>query len=67
MMEFYCNHIDKLGMAAYHETDMPENVEFYERFGYEVIGKESILGFQNCYLWRSSKNAESSNNKNLHA
>ena len=52
LMEYYCSHIDKLGMAAYHETDRPENVKFYERFGYEVIGEETILDFPNWYFWR---------------
>ncbi len=54
LMEYYCNHIDKLGMAAYHETDSkPENVKFYERFGFKVIGEETILDFPAWYLWRS--------------
>jgi predicted N-acetyltransferase YhbS len=52
LMEYYCHHIDSLGMAAYHETDRPENVEFYERFGYTVTGEETILGFPNWYMWR---------------
>jgi predicted N-acetyltransferase YhbS len=52
LMEYYCNHIDSLGMAAYHETDRPENVKFYERFGYKVTGKETILDFPNWYMWR---------------
>ena len=55
MMEYYCNHIDESGMAAYHETDRPENVKFYERFGFKVIGEEAILGFPNWYLWRPSR------------
>ncbi len=52
MMEYYCNHVDKLGMAAYHETDQPQNVKFYERFGFKVVGEESINGVLNWYLWR---------------
>ncbi len=52
MMEYYCNHVDKLGMAAYHETDRPQNVKFYERFGFKVVGEESINGVTNWYLWR---------------
>jgi hypothetical protein len=64
MMKFYCNHVDKLGMAAYHETDKPENVKFYERFCHEVIGEESIMGFQDWYLWRSP-NGWTSRDKNL--
>ncbi len=52
LMEYYCNHIDGLGMAAYHETDRPENVKFYEKFGFRVIGEELIMDFPNWYMWR---------------
>jgi ribosomal protein S18 acetylase RimI-like enzyme len=52
MMEYYCKHVDELGMAAYHETDRPQNVRFYERFGFKVVGEESINGVPNWYLWR---------------
>ena len=52
MMEYYCNYVDKLGMAAYHETDRPENIKFYERFGFQVIGEEMIIDFPNWYMWR---------------
>jgi ribosomal protein S18 acetylase RimI-like enzyme len=52
MMEYYCKHVDGLGMAAYHETDTPANVKFYERFGFKVVGEESITGVTNWYLWR---------------
>jgi GNAT superfamily N-acetyltransferase len=52
MMEFYCKQIDLTGLAAYHETDRPENVTFYQKFGFEVIGEERILDFDNWYLWR---------------
>ena len=52
MMEYYCNHVDKLGMAAYHETDRPENVKFYQRSGFQVIGQETIMDFPTWYMWR---------------
>ena len=39
-------------MAAYHETDRPENIKFYERFGFQVIGEEMIIDFPNWYMWR---------------
>ena len=53
MMEYYCNHVDRLGMSAYHETDSKlENVKFYQRFGFKVIGEETILDFPCWYLWR---------------
>ena len=62
LMEYYCNYIDQLGMAAYHETDRPENVKFYERFGYQIIGEETILDFENWYLWRPAKQVDSADN-----
>ncbi len=52
MMEYYCSHVDGLGMAAYHETDRLENVWFYQRFGFKVVGQETIMGFPNWYMWR---------------
>ena len=56
MMEYYCNHVDKLGMAAYHETDSrPDNVKFYERFSFQVIGEETIMDFPVWYLWRPAR------------
>jgi ribosomal protein S18 acetylase RimI-like enzyme len=55
MMEYYLNHVDGLEMATYHETDRPENVKFYERFGFQVIGEETIMDFPNWYMWRSQQ------------
>ena len=52
MMEHYCKHVDEFGMAAYHETDRPQNVKFYERFGFKVVREESINGVPNWYLKR---------------
>ena len=51
-MEFYCNHIDILEIDAYHETDRPENIGFYQKFGFEVIGEEIIFDFPNWYMLR---------------
>ena len=42
MMEFYCSKVDETAMAAYHETDRPENVDFYKKFGFEVISEEFL-------------------------
>ena len=54
LMEYYCNIIDSKNMDAYHETDKPENVRFYQKFGFEVIGEESILNIPNWYMWRTA-------------
>jgi ribosomal protein S18 acetylase RimI-like enzyme len=55
LMAFYCNRIDNEKMDAYHETDRAKNVPFYQRFGFEVIGEEKILGATNWYMWRNAK------------
>ena len=54
-MQFYCDIIDKDRKEAYHETDRPENVPFYERFGFKVIGEEMINGVKNWYMLRSNE------------
>jgi len=51
----YCEHVDALSQASYLETDRPENVPLYERFGYTVIGEESISGVTNWFMWRSPR------------
>ena len=55
MLEFYCDILDREKMEAYHETDRPENVPFYQRFGFKVVGEETINGAKNWYMWRPAK------------
>ncbi len=55
MMKFYCDIIDTKGIEAYHETDRPENVPFYGKFGFTVVGEEIINGAKNWYLLRPAK------------
>ena len=35
-MEQYCKDLNRTGQAGYLETDRPENVQFYRRFGFEI-------------------------------
>ena len=51
-MTFYCDLIDKDGIDAYHETDRPENVPFYERFGFKIVGEDMVNGVKNWYMLR---------------
>ncbi|HUL75616.1 MAG TPA: GNAT family N-acetyltransferase, partial [Vicinamibacterales bacterium] len=37
-----CARMDALGSDAYLETDKPENVVFYERFGFQTVGDEVV-------------------------
>ncbi len=55
MMQFYIEIIDRNRMEAYHETDRPENVPFYQRFGFNVVGEEVINGAKNWFLSRPAK------------
>jgi ribosomal protein S18 acetylase RimI-like enzyme len=54
MMVFYCDIVDSDMMEAYHETG-PDNVRFYERFGFKVGGEETINGAKNYYMLRPAK------------
>jgi ribosomal protein S18 acetylase RimI-like enzyme len=53
MLENCCEIVDQRSDAAYLETDRAINVTLYERFGFEVIAEELILGVPNWFMWRS--------------
>ncbi len=52
MLERFCYYMDSLRALAYLETDKPENVRFYERFGFRVIGEEEALGITHWFMAR---------------
>jgi hypothetical protein len=54
-MEHYCEELDRTGDAGYLETDRPENVNFYRRFGFEVTDEVMVLGIPNYLMWRKAK------------
>lgn len=56
MMERFVEVVD--GDAAYLETDKPENVRFYERFGFEVVDEAEVLGVPNWFMWRAALTGE---------
>lgn len=43
MMGRFCAWMDNAGDAAYLETDKPENVAFYQKFGFAVVGEVAVL------------------------
>ncbi len=45
--------MDESRFMAYLETDKRENVAFYKRFGFEVVGEHKVLGVQNWFMLRS--------------
>jgi ribosomal protein S18 acetylase RimI-like enzyme len=52
LMEKYCTELDRTGMAGYLETDRPENVEFYRRFGFVVTETAPVLGVESYFMRR---------------
>lgn len=52
LMREYCARMDAAGEEAYLETDKEINVSFYERFGFEVVAEEEVLGVPNWFMVR---------------
>jgi ribosomal protein S18 acetylase RimI-like enzyme len=55
LMRLYCDLVDKDGIHGYLETDRPENVPFYERFGFKVAEEETVVGIRNWFMLRPAK------------
>ncbi|MGW4247775.1 GNAT family N-acetyltransferase, partial [Nocardia sp. NPDC004722] len=52
MLTDFCARVDDRRAAAYLETDKPENVKFYERFGFTVLDEAEVLGVPNWFMHR---------------
>jgi ribosomal protein S18 acetylase RimI-like enzyme len=52
LMEKYCVELDRTEMAGYLETDRPENVAFYRRFGFAVTETAPVLGVETYFMRR---------------
>jgi GNAT superfamily N-acetyltransferase len=52
IMEEHCRRLDAAGDLGYLETDKPENVPFYDRFGFEVISEDDVIGVRNWFMRR---------------
>ena len=50
LMGRYCEALDRSGALGYLETDRPENVSFYQRFGFVVSGQADVLGVPNYFM-----------------
>lgn len=54
MLTEFCARVDGCGGLSYLETDKPENVRFYQKFGFNVTAEAEILRVPNWFMSRPS-------------
>jgi ribosomal protein S18 acetylase RimI-like enzyme len=47
--------VDRQAAAAFLETDVDRNVMLYQRFGFAVTTRETILGVDTRFMWREAQ------------
>jgi ribosomal protein S18 acetylase RimI-like enzyme len=52
MMTEFCARMDAVGDLAFLETDLPQNVRLYEKFGFETIEEAEVLGVPGWFMVR---------------
>ena len=52
LMNRYIEQLEQESAMGYLETDRPENVEFYKKFGFVVNHEEIVIGAPTWYMWR---------------
>ena len=57
LMRRYCAELDETGQAGYLETDVPHRVDFYRRFGFELMTEYEVIGVPNFFMWRKAAKA----------
>jgi ribosomal protein S18 acetylase RimI-like enzyme len=50
----YCRQLDDASLMGYLETDSEDKVRLYERFGFEVIREQQVIGVRNWFMVRQS-------------
>jgi GNAT superfamily N-acetyltransferase/quercetin dioxygenase-like cupin family protein len=58
LMEHYCSALDHTSVTGYLETDEPNNVAFYRRFGFEVVSEAQIIGTTTFFMVRTAAPAK---------
>lgn len=52
LLRVFCAQMDAGRQTLYSEADKEANMRFLERFGFEVIGEEAVLGAANWFMIR---------------
>ena len=53
MLTAFCAHMDAYGTFSYLETDRPQNVRFYKKFGFIVAAEATVVGVPNWFMSRA--------------
>lgn len=62
-MDIFCSALDDKSALGFLETDKPENVGFYKRFGFEVVKKVQVIGTTTFFMARAARMAKRSNTR----
>jgi ribosomal protein S18 acetylase RimI-like enzyme len=52
MLAAFCSYVDICAALSYLETDKYENVRFYQKFGFKVVGETEVIGAPNWFMLR---------------
>jgi len=55
LMARFCKEVDRCSANAFLETDLDENVRFYEKFGFELVFEKDIFQVPNRFMARASR------------
>ena len=55
LMNRYIGYLRQEQLPGYLETDKPENVRFYAKFGFTVQREEELIGVPTWYMWRKKE------------
>jgi GNAT superfamily N-acetyltransferase len=55
LLTAYCQRLDEAGELSYLETDKPENLPLYERFGFVVTEEADVIGVKNWFMTREAR------------
>jgi GNAT superfamily N-acetyltransferase len=57
LMREHARQLDAAGQRSYLETDKRQNVTFYERYGYALVGEAEVIGVPNWFMLREPGSA----------
>jgi ribosomal protein S18 acetylase RimI-like enzyme len=56
LLKHYCDYLDITNQIGYLETDKEVNIGLYEKFGFQIIETDKILGVKNWFMVRKPTN-----------